>query len=111
MYQSSLFRAEMTTFTRDVDEPSQLIFRVSRRMLGGRLDTDELHCANAGPVERADWQTKNAIEELHRQRHRQRNFFSQRQSHQLWRLLAKHDMQRRDNGECDGEGDCMAPRV
>src|SRR5690349_15928452 len=68
MDQATFFGAQETTLARLIDEPSQLFFRVSRRVLSCRLDADELHRAHAGPVKCTYWQTENAIEELHRQR-------------------------------------------
>src|SRR5678815_3977165 len=107
MDQTSLFSAQVTTLARLVDELSQLFFRVGRRVFRRRLNPDELNSADAGPIRRTYRQTENAIEELHWQRHRERNSFRQRQPHQLWRLLAHHNVQRGDDRESDGESDAV----
>ena len=48
---------------------------------------------------------EDAVEELHRQRGRERDALGALEAEELRRLLAEHDVQRRDDGEGDDEGD------
>src|SRR5215217_329494 len=111
MYQAALFRSQVSTLARNIDESTQLFFRVGRSVFGTRIDSDELNRAHACPVEGADWPTKNAIKELHGQRHSDSDSFRCREANQLGRLLTKHDVQRGDDRESNGEGNAVSPRI
>src|SRR2546421_1685085 len=99
MNQSTLFSAQMTTLTRDVDELSEFYFAVNSGVLQRRLQANQSAERCSGTIKDPDRCAKNLCEQLERTRYEQRQAFCTLKRGHFWHQFAQHNVQKSDHSE------------
>src|SRR2546421_3205010 len=101
MNQSTLFSAQVTTLTRDVDELSEFYFAVDSGVLQRRLQPNQSAQRCSRTIKDPDRYAKDLCEQFEWPRYEQRQAFCSLKRGHFWHQFAKHDVQKSDHNESD----------
>src|SRR5947207_12391827 len=101
MNQSTLFSAQVTTLTRDVDELSEFYFAVDSGVLQRRLQPNQSAERCSGAIKDPDWCAKDLCEQFEWARYEQCQAFCSLKRRHFRHQFAKHDVQKSNHSESD----------